>query len=76
LIGQILIVLAIIALGLWAASQWTAAMLAYQPALGRPWFGLLGIPVYRPWALFPWWSNSSNRICTTRSSSRCFEGGK
>ena len=55
LIGQILIVLAIILLGVWAATQWAASMLAYQPELGRPWFGLGGIPVYRPWQLFPWW---------------------
>jgi type IV secretion system protein VirD4 len=30
-------------------------MLAYQPALGAPWFSLGGLPVYRPWALFVWW---------------------
>lgn len=55
LIGQILTVLAIILLGLWAATQWAAAMLAYQPQLGLPWFCLAGLPVYRPWALFGWW---------------------
>jgi type IV secretion system protein VirD4 len=55
LIGQILIVFAIVLLGLWAATQWAAAMLAYQPRLGAPWFSLAGMPVYRPWALFPWW---------------------
>ena len=55
LIGQILIVFAIIALGLWAATQWAAAMLAYQPELGPYWFRLGRLPVYHPWALFPWW---------------------
>ena len=55
LIGQILVVFAILMLGLWAATQWAAAMLAYQPELGAPWFELRGLPVYRPWALFPWW---------------------
>ncbi len=55
LIGQILIVFAIVAAGLWAATQWAAAMLAYQPQLGRPWFILADLPVYRPWALFGWW---------------------
>ena len=55
LIGQILVTFAIVALGLWAATQWAAAMLAYQPELGRPWFELRGVPFYRPWALFPWW---------------------
>ena len=37
LIGQILIVFAIVIAGLWVATQWAAAMLAYQPELGRPW---------------------------------------
>ena len=55
LIGQILIVFAIIILGVWAATQWAAAMLAYQPELGTPWFSLGGLPLYRPWALFVWW---------------------
>ena len=55
LIGQILVVLAIIMLGVWAATQWAAAMLAYQPELGTPWFTLGELPLYRPWALFAWW---------------------
>jgi type IV secretion system protein VirD4 len=55
LIGQILVVFAIVAMGLWAATQWAAAMLAYQPGLGTPWFELGRLPVYRPWALFAWW---------------------
>ena len=38
-----------------AATQWTAAMLAYQPALGAPWLTLFSLPVYPPWQLFPWW---------------------
>ena len=55
LIGQILIVFAIVLLGLWAATQWAASMLAYQPELGLPWFTLVEMPIYRPWALFAWW---------------------
>lgn len=55
LIGQIVVVFAIVLLGLWAATQWAAAMLAYQPELGHPWHALLGWPLYRPWALFGWW---------------------
>jgi type IV secretion system protein VirD4 len=55
LIGQILAVFAIMALGLWAATQWAAAMLAYQPRLGAAWFRVGDLPLYRPWALFPWW---------------------
>ena len=55
LIGQILVVFAIVVLGVWAATQWAAAMLAHQPELGRPWFRLSDVPIYRPWALFVWW---------------------
>jgi len=55
LIGQILVVLAIMVLGIWGATQWAADMLGYQPQLGRPWLIVRGLPVYRPWALFPWW---------------------
>ena len=40
---------------LWAATQWAAAMLAYQPALGPSWLTLAEWPVYKPWQLFPWW---------------------
>jgi len=55
LIGQILVVLAIVLAGMWAATQWAAHMLAYQPELGPAWFQLGELPFYRPWALFPWW---------------------
>jgi type IV secretion system protein VirD4 len=55
LLGQILAVLAIIILGVWASTQWAASMLAYQAELGVPWFRLFGSPVYHPWALFGWW---------------------
>jgi type IV secretion system protein VirD4 len=55
LLGQILIVFAIVIGGVWIATQWAASMLAYQPQLGAPWFQLGRIPVYRPWALFGWW---------------------
>ncbi|KHK91884.1 conjugal transfer protein TraG [Novosphingobium malaysiense] len=55
LIGQIVLVFAIVVLGIWAATQWAAAMLGYQAQLGPAWFTLIGYPVYRPWAIFPWW---------------------
>jgi len=55
LIGQILVVFAIVIAGVWIATQWAAAMLAYQPELGLPWFRLGSVPVYHPWALFGWW---------------------
>jgi len=55
LIGQILVVFAIVIAGVWAATQWCAAALGYQSQLGDAWFVLAGTPVYRPWAIFPWW---------------------
>mgnify|MGYP000350738957 CR=1 FL=1 len=55
LFGQILIVFAIMVLGVWAATQWAAHMLAFQPELGRPWTVLAGYPLYHPWSLFGWW---------------------
>ena len=55
LIGQILVVFAIVVAGVWTATQWCAAMLGYQPQLGPAWFMLFDTPVYRPWAIFPWW---------------------
>ncbi|MEH3101633.1 conjugal transfer protein TraG [Sphingomonas adhaesiva] len=55
LVGQIIIVFATMLAGLWAATQWAAAMLAYQPELGAPWKVVRGWPIYRPWSLFDWW---------------------
>jgi len=55
LIGQFLIVVIIIAGALWAATQWTAYELGFQPRLGAPWFTLFDTPVYKPWRLFQWW---------------------
>ncbi|MCW0198892.1 conjugal transfer protein TraG [Sphingopyxis sp.] len=55
LIGQILVVFAIVILGVWAATQWCAAQLGYQPQLGNAWFTLFDMPIYWPWAIFPWW---------------------
>jgi type IV secretion system protein VirD4 len=55
LIGQIIVVLAIILLGVWVATQWAASLLGHQPQLGLPWFHLGSLPIYRPWALFAWW---------------------
>jgi type IV secretion system protein VirD4 len=55
LIGQILVVFAIVIGGIWLATQWAAAHLAYQPELGTPWLMVGGTPIYRPWAIFLWW---------------------
>jgi type IV secretion system protein VirD4 len=53
--GQVLAVFMIILLSVWAATQWTASALGFQPELGAPWFSLFGHPVYRPHDLFWWW---------------------
>ncbi|MDE2166244.1 MAG: conjugal transfer protein TraG [Alphaproteobacteria bacterium] len=55
LIGQILIVFAIVTAGVWFATEWCAAALGFQPRLGAPWFELAGVPFYYPWRLFEWW---------------------
>ena len=55
LIGQVLLVLAIVVLGTWTATEWTAWQLGFQRRLGSPWFRLQEVPVYYPWRLFEWW---------------------
>ena len=53
--GQILAVFALTLAGIWAATQWTAHALSYQPELGPVWFSISGMPVYPPYAIFWWW---------------------
>lgn len=53
--GQIAVVLFIVVLGVWGATQWTAAALGYQPELGEPIGYAFGRPVYPPPAIFWWW---------------------
>jgi type IV secretion system protein VirD4 len=53
--GQIIVVFLTIFLAMWAATEWTAWQLGYQPELGQPWFMLLTFPVYLPPAIFWWW---------------------
>src|SRR6202165_726938 len=54
--GQIILVFAIVLVTMWAATQWVAWRLGYQPQLGQPWFELLpGVPVYLPRAFFWCW---------------------
>ena len=46
----------IVLVTMWAATQWVAWKLGYQPQLGPPWFELgEGRPVYVPPAFFWWW---------------------
>jgi type IV secretion system protein VirD4 len=53
--GQIAVVFTIVLVMTWAATQWTAFRLGFQPQLGNPWFELAGWPVYYPPAFFWWW---------------------
>src|SRR5277367_6522398 len=41
---------------MWAATQWVAWKLGYQPQLGPPWFEITsGVPIYLPPSFFWWW---------------------
>ena len=54
--GQICAALGIVFVTMWAATQWVAWKLGFQPRLGPPWFVLIGgLPVYYPPAFFWWW---------------------
>jgi Type IV secretory system Conjugative DNA transfer len=53
--GQVLLVGAVVLAFIWAATEWTAWRLAFQPELGRPWFAPFGWPFYAPPAFFWWW---------------------
>ena len=53
--GQVLAVLLIVLATTWGATQWTAAALGYQEALGPPWFRIGDYPLYLPPAFFWWW---------------------
>ena len=53
--GQITVVLTIVLVMTWAATQWTAWRLGFQPQLGAPWFEAVGLPFYYPPAFFWWW---------------------
>jgi type IV secretion system protein VirD4 len=52
---QGLVAIALVIACLAAATQWAAAMLGYQAALGAPWIDIVGLKVYAPWKLFVWW---------------------
>src|SRR5580704_1063309 len=45
---------ALVAAGMWTATQYVASSLDYAPELGPPWMVVRGTPVYRPWAWFGW----------------------
>ena len=53
--GQIIIVSIVALIFVWAATQWVAFRLGFQPQLGAPLTALFGLPIYRPWQVFTWW---------------------
>ena len=54
--GQIIVVFMVVLFTMWAATQWVAWKLGFQPQLGQPWFELAsGVPIYLPPAFFWWW---------------------
>lgn len=53
--GQILTVFTIILTFIWAATQYVAWSLGFQPQLGPAWFQLWGVPIYYPPTFFWWW---------------------
>nr|WP_295741086.1 conjugal transfer protein TraG [uncultured Acidocella sp.] len=53
--GQIITVFLIVLVTMWAATEWTAWRLGFQPELGQPWFEVLHIPFYLPPIFFWWW---------------------
>jgi type IV secretion system protein VirD4 len=53
--GQLLLVSAVVLAFLWAATEWTAWRLAFQPQLGQAWFMIERWPIYQPLAFFIWW---------------------
>ncbi|VVT24734.1 conjugal transfer protein TraG [Rhizobium sp. EC-SD404] len=53
--GQIVIVTSVALSFVWAATQWVAFRLGFQPQLGEPMAEVFGLPVYAPWNVFVWW---------------------
>ncbi len=53
--GQVITVFLIVLMTMWAATEWTAWRLGFQPQLGHPWFEIFHFPIYLPPAFFAWW---------------------
>jgi type IV secretion system protein VirD4 len=53
--GQVITVFAIVLMTTWAATEWTAWRLGFQPELGHPWFKVFHFPFYQPPAFLWWW---------------------
>ena len=67
--GQIIVVFAVVLATTWAATQWTAWRLGFQPQLGPPWFELRGRADLLPAGLLLVVVRL-RRLCARRSSSR------
>src|SRR5882757_4355252 len=57
--GQLLFVSMVVVAFLWAATEWAAWRLAFQPQLGPAWFVIGHWPVYQPLAFFICGSSST-----------------
>ena len=55
LVGQIIVVFAVIVFTTWYATHYVAGALNHDPYLGGPWFTLHKHNIYKPWQLFIWW---------------------
>ena len=55
LFWQIILVLLVVLVALWCATEWTAWSLSWSPRLGEPLVVILDVPIYVPWAFFGWW---------------------
>ncbi|WFT96982.1 conjugal transfer protein TraG [Bradyrhizobium barranii] len=53
--SQLIVVSLVVLAFLWAATEWTAWRLAFQPQLGPAWFVIGHWPIYQPAAFFIWW---------------------
>uniref|UniRef100_UPI002FCDB934 conjugal transfer protein TraG n=1 Tax=Caulobacter hibisci TaxID=2035993 RepID=UPI002FCDB934 len=53
--ASVLVAGVLVLMGVWGATQWTAAALGYQAGLGKPWTHLFDVPIYPPVAFFVWW---------------------
>ena len=77
-VSQIIAVFAIVLAAIWGATQWAAAALGHQAALGPAWFTVFGFPVYLPWRLSPLlWRDTSRtelKIATSNRSKRPIDG--
>ena len=54
LIGQIILVIAIIIGGIWSGTESLALKLEYPAEFGDPWAQLGNLKLYAPWSLFVW----------------------